>query len=72
MNPCPLAFNETPTSLVSNPKYEEWQATNKLLLGWLYSSITKQVMNYGLGLKNLLDSQPEPILFGIKLSSREP
>lgn len=41
--PCPEPTIQTQEGLVPNPKFEEWQVTNQLLLGWLYSSISVEV-----------------------------
>lgn len=42
-NPCPEKMIQTEKGLEPNPKFEEWEITDQLLLGWLYSSISVEV-----------------------------
>ncbi|KAK2642622.1 hypothetical protein Ddye_024385 [Dipteronia dyeriana] len=61
--PCPLEFNpiEVITTraigfgLHPNSNYEEWTVSDKLLMGWLYGSMTEEVGTRVMGSTSLVD-----------------
>ena len=42
-NPCPARYLDH-QMLVENPQFTQWQRTNRLVMSWLYASLTESVM----------------------------
>lgn len=41
--PCPAKFIQIENGEALNDKYEEWQVSDQILLGWLYSTVTTKI-----------------------------
>lgn len=49
---CPPQFISEEAEIKLNPAYEEWVATNQLLLGWIYNTLTPEIASQLIGCKS--------------------